>query len=148
MSNTVVLTNVPSDWSVGDTVDVIQPIQGYDFDGQNIAITSLSNPTIGLASVENLEVGDWVALQGNSPIPQLPTCAQAVLTQAVVIKLLESLKDVEGVQIAQQKYNELFKAMEFMITDRVDGEPLKITSSGRGLSDYMRGSRGWGGYYS
>jgi hypothetical protein len=147
ISKTVVLTNIPSDWSVGETVDVIQSYQGYDFDAQNVAITSISSPTLGLADVTGLQVGDWVALNGNSPIPQLPNCAQAVLAQAVVIKLLESLKDAEGVQIAQQKYNELFKAMEFMIVERCDGEVMKVTSGGRGLSDYMKSGRGWGGYF-
>ncbi len=147
-TNSIVLTNLPGDWVVGDTVDIIQPVQGFGFDGQNVAITAISNPTLTLDSVVGLKVGDWVALNGNSPIPQIPTCAHAVLAQAVVIKLLESLKDVEGVEIAQKKYAELFKAMEFMITPRVDGEPLKITSGGRGLADYQRGSRGWGGYYS
>jgi len=148
ITNSVVLSNIPSTWSVGTSVDVIQSYQGFDLDAENIVITSLSSPTVGFASVKGLQVGDWVALNGDSPIPQLPIACQAVLAQAVVVKLLESLKDEAGVRIAQQKYNELFKAMEFMIVDRVQGEPLKITSGGRGLADYMRASKGWGGYRS
>ena len=124
-ANSVVLTNLPSDWSIGQTVDVIQPYQGFNFDAQDVAITAISNPTLSLASVSGIKVGDWVALQGNSPIPQIPAAAQAVLAQAVVIKLLESLKDADGVKIAQAKYNELFKALEFMITPRIDGEAIK-----------------------
>ena len=146
IANTVVLSNLPSTWSTGNTVDIIQNYQGFEFDAENVTITSISNPTLGLTTVANLEVGSWVALSGNSPIPQLPTCAHAVLAQAVVVKLLESLKDVAGVQLAQQKYNELFKAMEFLITPRVEGEVVRITSGGRGLKDYLRGNRGWGGY--
>lgn len=147
-ANTVVLSNLPSDWSTSDTVDSIQSYQGFDYNANDVQITSISNPTLGLSDVTGIQVGDWVALSGDSPIPQLPICAQAVLVQAVVIKLLESLKDVEGVKIAQAKYNELYKAMEFMIQPRIQGEPLKITGGGRSLSDYMRGRRGWSGYRS
>jgi hypothetical protein len=139
---------VPSDWSTTDTVDCIQPVQGFDFTGENIQIISISAPTVVLASVVGLNVGDWVALQGNSPIPQLPVCAHSVLAQAATVKLLESLKDTEGMNLAQEKYTELYKAMEFMITPRIDGEPVKITDSGRGLASFNRIGKGWGGYHS
>lgn len=144
--NTVVLTNLPSSWSTAQTVDCIQYYPGFDATAQNIQITSVSNPTLGLSDVSNMAVGDWISISGTSPVPQLPVECQSVLAQAAVVKLLESQKDKDGVQIAQQKYEEIKGKMFEMITPRVDGEMTKITSNGRGLIDY-RSNNYWNGYY-
>jgi hypothetical protein len=136
-NNTVVLSTVPTDWEVGTSVCVIKGKPGFDCKVEATDIVSLSTPTVGLTSVTGLAVGDWVALEGYSPIPQLPVEAHPVLAQAVVVKVMESLGDVNGMQAAQAKLNKLQEDMYTVLNPRVDGAPKKIVSD-RGVFSASR----------
>jgi len=128
LTNTLVLSNVPTAWTTGTLVSVIKGRPGFEAKYESTAIVSVSSPTIGLASVANIVVGDWIALTKQSPIPQLPVEAFPLLAQAVVVKCMEAMGDQNGMRSAEAKLQQIQGDMFTMLNPRVDGSPRKITS--------------------
>lgn len=125
-ARTIVLSNVPASWEVGTDLTVVKAKPGFDVKIESTAIISMNAPTIELASVAGIVIGDYVSLVGQSSIPQLPPEAHPVLVQAVVVKCLESLGDANGMAAAQNKLNGLQAGLLQIISPRVDGSPKKI----------------------
>ena len=67
-----IVASVPRTWKVGQLVDVVSAQPPFTLNAQNVAITSISSPTIVLSSVAGIQVGDWISLAGTSPIPMIP----------------------------------------------------------------------------
>jgi len=137
-TNEVTLSFVPNDWTTADTVDIIQPIQPFSIMKTALSISAISSPTITLSSVEGLSVGDWVCLEGESTIPQIPIEAHLTLAQATVVKCLEAMGDREGMQAAEAKLKQNKEDFLSLINPRVDGAPKKVTNSGNGIADWSR----------
>lgn len=136
MANEVTLSFVPNDWQVGDVVNFVNDKQPFDTKVVSLEITSLSSPTVGFASIEDIEVGQWCAQEGFSPIPQIPIEAHKVLAQATVVKCLEAMGDKEGMQVAEAKLQQNIEAMFKIIGPRVDGAPKKVTTANNGIFDW------------
>lgn len=138
--NTLTLGNVPPGWTAGTRIDVISNVPGFDTVFEDLALVTASSPTVELADVTGISVGDWICPTGESCIPQVPLECHQLLSQACVVKCLESLKDIDGMQIAQAKLNEMFKNFQVMTTPRVDGRP-KVINKTDGVFRSQR--RGW-----
>lgn len=70
-------------------------------------------------AVSGLSVGDWLALEGQTPIPQIPVEFRPLLEQRVVVKLYELQGFLEKMKIAQKKLEELERSTFTLITPRV-----------------------------
>jgi hypothetical protein len=138
--NTLTLGNVPVSWTAGTRIDVISNVPGFDTVFEDLTLVTASSPTVELADVTGISVGDWICITGESCIPQVPLECHQLLAQASVVKCLESLKDTEGMQLAQAKLSEMFKAFENMTTPRVDGRP-KVINRQNGV--FLSSRRGW-----
>ena len=82
--------------------------------GDDLAITAMpdsSSLTFTETLPTDLAVGDYVALAGKSPIAQIPYEAHHLLAQLGAIKVNEALGDMQGMQMAQSKYDILVNAM-------------------------------------
>src|SRR5690606_16238107 len=101
-----------------------------------------------LDSVEGIEVGDYITLEGYSAIPQIPVEAHAYLAQLTAAKCLEGLGDREGMKAALDKAESLKKSLLVMTSQRVDGSPKKVVSPNGGvrIASSLRGIRrgSWG----
>jgi len=130
------LSNVPDTWTTGNLVNVIYGDPGFETVLSNAEITNISGSDVTLDVVTDISVGDWVALQGYSPIAQVPIEAQQLLVQATSLEILKSLGDTEGYQKLEIEYQQMVKYVMDVISPRVDGSPEKAISSGSGLMDY------------
>jgi hypothetical protein len=137
-TNEVTLSFVPNDWVVGDTINAVSSVPGFQTTVVSAEITALSDPTVTLDSVDDLSVGDWISLEGFSPIPQIPVEAQIVLAQATAVKCLEALGDREGMAAAERKLEQNKHDMLTMLNPRVDGAIQKVTNAGTGIFMYGR----------
>jgi len=131
LTNEITLSFVPTDWQISDTLNIIRGKQPFNTVIE-ATITNLSAPTIELDSVEGIQVGDYVALDGFSPIPQLPVEAHKILAQATVVKVLEAMGDREGMAAASTRLMQNMTDLLTLITPRIDDSPKRIIS--RGLS--------------
>jgi hypothetical protein len=109
---------IPTSFQVGTIMDIVNGTPGFEcrqIDNPIASITPSGNNniiTFTHPQSTNIAPGDWLALQGQSPIPQIPLELFPFLNQRVVVKLMEAQGDAPGLQMAQGKLNEIEKACE------------------------------------
>lgn len=143
LTNEVQVNAIPSSWNTSTVLNAVQSVQPFRAVKSEAQIISLSSPLIRLDSVDDLKVGDWLAVEGYSPIPQIPVEAQKVLEQGTVVKCLESVGDREGMAAAEKKYEINVKNMMTVLAPRVDQSPKKINSDPYGRWNSTRFRRWW-----
>lgn len=121
------VTAVPSAWSTSDTLDGVKSRPGFDNVAMDRVISNITSPNITLANVSGLSVGDWVALSGESPVPQIPVEFFPYLAQLTAVKILEGIGDFEGMQVAASKLEDLKRNALNLITPRTKGQAKKLT---------------------
>lgn len=112
----------------GTSYDFIRSYPGFDtlaFD--QVATISGSVLTFSNSLPDGLAVGDFLALAGESPIPQLPVEMHPLLAQRVVVKVLEGSGDPK-VAFAQQMCEEQRQAALTLLTPRSEGDSRYLTN--------------------
>lgn len=151
VTNSVTLSNTPSNWTANTAVTIIGNYQPFNPVFQDATLLTVSSPTVTLASVVNnngisIQVGDWICNNGSTVVPQGPVEMQSVLEQATIVKIWEANANWEAAQFAQQKFNEMLtNFINNYVTDRVSDQPQKITGNGKTIGDYssMNPRLGW-----
>lgn len=93
-TNSVVVNAVPSTFSTGSLVDIVQNDNPYDLLSIDTTITGISGTTINFASLpSDLVVNDWICRATESPVPQVPEELHPVLIQSSLCKTLSAKKD-------------------------------------------------------
>lgn len=133
----ITISNVPSSWTAGTAVCCVAGKPGFRLRFASQEIVALSSPTIQLEDVSDIEVGDWICLEGETTIAQVPVEAHPVLAQAAAIKCLEALGDRAGMKVAQEKYDRVRENFINMVAPRVDNEPKKIVNN-NGIANWTR----------
>jgi hypothetical protein len=127
--NQVIVTSLPSNITSNELIDLVRNKPGFECLEIDKTISGISGLTISFTSLPSkLAVGDWICLSGESPIAQIPVEVQPVLTQAVVVKCLESMGDSK-MKIAEEKLQMMKQKVFGMISPRVDGENKKIINN-------------------
>jgi hypothetical protein len=144
VNNLFTVSYLPSNWSVGTVICATENDQPFEQSVTGVAITSISYPTIGIADVSKLKIGQWVTLDGQTVFPKVPKEIWRLIPQAASVNILKSLADPNW-QVAQSTYDQMSKKLLNLIGDRVTGEPKKITTRGNGIIDslYTQGRRYW-----
>lgn len=88
-----------------------------------------SNPLLDDGSPNyGINVGDYICLSGESPIPMLPVELQSLLAQRVAVKILASLGDDKNFQIATDRLKEMEHNCLGLISNRVEGSNRKVVN--------------------
>lgn len=133
IGNTITLDTSPAgvDWIVGADIDVIIGESPFDFRLQNQEIISLGGPSIELTDVSAIQVGDYVALSGQSPVAQfIPAEATYLLAQLAAARCLQALGDTEGYKVSLTKIEQMKNHLINLISDRIEGQPKRIGAVG------------------
>ena len=111
------------------TVDVISarpPYEHLAVDGVKTA-SGIGTVTINNVNVSpQIAVGDLVTFAEQSPIVQAPNEAFSLLSHETALRVAESLKHSERIDILTEKIDKLRKSASTVMTPRVDGKPQKI----------------------
>jgi len=137
-TNTVtVALALPTGFVTGALLDIVQGDPNFSLRANASAVVSISSQDIefGAGVVDDVQIGDWVALTGESPIIQLPYEVHGWLAQATAIKVLESHGDSD-VKVLQAKSKELDQNFAIMFQPRVDDDPEVIVQYDN-ISDYL-----------
>lgn len=124
-TNEVSLNAVPSTWTVGTNVDVIEHIPHFKTIYDSTSIVAINGFDIELDDVTGISVGDYVYSEGYSPIPQIPYELHRLLERGVVARMLQSQSDPQW----KDEYNLFNTAMKealILITPRNDGSLKKV----------------------
>jgi hypothetical protein len=147
ISNTVSLDNAPiGAWTTGTKLDAIIGDSPFDFRAQSIVATSALGAVIALppAVIAELEVGDYLALEGQTPVAQfIPAEATFLLCQLAGARCLQAMGDTEGYKVAAAKAAEMQHHLINLISDRIEGQPKRLVSAGMGK---RRSYNFWGAY--
>lgn len=129
VGNVIELDNNP--FAVDDQVDLISATPGFDSLGDDVEVSGVAGFTITIPSeiAGLLSVGDWVAPRGYSPIPQLPVEVHPIMIQYALFKVLTSLGDTVGAELAAAELASLESNLYEMLDHRDDGSNRKILNS-------------------
>lgn len=119
VGNVVTVDNIPSDWTTSLLFDVIKGQIAFVSRGDDLAITNIdfnTNEITFSALPSTVVVGDWVAVQGTSPIPQIPYQMFPYLAQCVANLCMAGMADLEpyteGLRKAAMMKEDLLKLMQ------------------------------------
>lgn len=98
----------------------IQPVQ---VDNLRASITFNQSD---LSDINPIQVGDYVCIAEQSPVPNIPTEMHPLLAQYTAIHILEALNDSEGLANATRRVEKMEKSVMGLVDDRVELAPRKI----------------------
>lgn len=150
----VVFDGLPSDFALVDAnglpilYDFTQQTHGHRLKGMNLAALSLNATTntmvfppalplpvnanipnpLNLGVPLDLVPGDVVCFSNQTTIPQCPDELHPILAQRVACRILEGLKDSEGLQNANNKLVEMEINLGMLIDNRTEGMPQKVNN--------------------
>lgn len=125
-TKTVTVTGIPLAWG-SDTYDFISVQTPFDALAEDASATVAgSNITFANALPSDLQVGDWVALAGESPLPQIPEVLHPLLAQRTAAKALESLDAKSAAALSKVALDEEKRAAHLLVNNRGAGSPRYI----------------------
>lgn len=128
----ITLDSWPSNFSLNPLIDFTSsrsPFKLVSFDITPTAFGDTTNPEITFNTTDipiQLRVGDVVSNAEETIIPQIPVELHSMLAQRVALRCLEALGDVQGLQAAAAKLQEMEQKAGNIIDNRVEGAPFKI----------------------
>lgn len=131
---TITLSNVPTEFTSSKLYDFITVESPHVTLGLDIPIVSVNAITkiIQFDSAytfpERLKVGDHIAIQCETAIPQIPSDLHPMLAHKVAMACLESLGDSEGLANATTKYSEIQTNVATIIDNRVESSNKKVVN--------------------
>jgi hypothetical protein len=129
-TNTVTCSTVPASWTGSEAVDIIKGSGGYEYLSTSASITAINGTDITLSALPSgLSVGDWVAIEGESPIPQLPRELQPLLAHKVVVQILESMNQRGAAKAADERVDKMIQSALSIISPRVKGGAKKLVAA-------------------
>jgi hypothetical protein len=122
----ITVASVPSNIVIGATIDVLGDQPPFNILGER-EIVSITGTDIELdLEVDLVAVGDWIALNKQSPIPQIPVEFRTSLEQRVVCKIYELQGYLDKLAAAKQVLKELEESIMGMMTPRIQSQTKVI----------------------
>ncbi len=130
-TNTVTVSQRPSSFTdtavydfVSGTPNFVATALDYNLAGGSVAWTG-NSAVITHAGALLLSVGDYIALAGETPIPQIPTEAHDLLAQAGAVKIAEAAGS-SRLDAIKGGLADLRKDLTMIMSPRVDGSARPI----------------------
>lgn len=123
-SNELLLNHFPN-YPIGTKLCCVSSEAGFDLVFDDSSLLSIGGFTIGIDDVSNVKIGDWVCQSNTSPIPQIPVSTMPLFEQMIVIKIMESMNDRQGLENAKADYQEMEKQTRMTLFPRVDSSYKK-----------------------
>lgn len=84
------------------------------------------NSSGGQLTYLNIKIGDYICLQNECIIPQIPPELHNALAERAASRVLMAIGDVQGYQISQAKIAEMNKMQETLIGSRIESSVPKV----------------------
>ena len=142
VSNTAILNNIPVGWSTSKTLCIVSNTPDFSLTVESSPVSDISSPSLILpaSTIAKMVIDDWVCLEGETTIPQIPVEAHPVLAQAVAVKCVEASGDSTQMEFSQTKFTQIMTNYRSMVAPRVEGEPHRLVTR-RGISNFIGGNR-------
>lgn len=126
----------------GALVDLLQTKPGHRTYNYDITLLALQGTTgtfntndlmriqtngyTGVQSFLPVIVGDYICLQNEAIIPQIPPDMHSVLAERTSVRILQALGDIQGVQVSSAKIQQMETQQGILLDNRIDDAPRKI----------------------
>jgi len=135
----IFVNSIPSMFSVNSTYDFINSKSPFNTLKISTAVTGVNTITnvitVAIVNIpDRLSVGDYINLQEETIVPQIPQDLHVVLAHRVAARCLEAIGDTEGLTNANAKLSEMEMNTANLIENRVEGSPRKIINRNSHLS--------------
>ena len=118
-SNVISVSSLPSTFLVGTALDAVGDQPPFNILGSP-TITAINGTDVTVDSAPTgLSVGDWLCLQNQTCVPQIPVEFRLLLAQRVVCKIYELQGYLEKLAAAEKKLSAYEKDTFALITPRV-----------------------------
>ncbi len=122
-TNIVTVSSIPASWVTGNSFDFIRQDGGHECVDIDLTSTLVSGTNITFSSLPaSLQVGDYVALSGETPVVQLPPDYHPILAQAVAFQILDDMNQ-PGAEKAGKRLDKMLDAVQTMMSPRIQGAP-------------------------
>lgn len=136
---TLTFSSVPSTFQSTLPYDIIKDQPFFDWLSQDLVAVNITTTTAQFSSLpSNVVVGDWLALAGQTPVPQIPVEARPLLAQRVVVKYNEIQGYLDKMKAAQKKLDDMEKDLFDVLQPRVAEEPKRIVPDSNLIGGYRR----------
>lgn len=140
-NNSITVSSLPSTFTVGAKVDLVKNTPGYETLLPDATISNIGGTQVDFSSStsipDDLKVGDWLSLAEQAPVIQVPRDMYPLLSQLVVIRILEALND-PGLAAAVRNMETMRANLLDLLSPRVEGETKKILNRNNPLSYLTR----------
>ena len=138
----------------GVTVDLIEGTPPFRPVSDSVIATTISSNTVGTVTTNtftmastppsNLVIGDWIAIENESPIPQIPYEAFHYLELCSSLRILMAGGYMQQYGMAMKDLNQLEADLKRILVPRADRQSKRITTRPFGVSQIN--NRRWFGY--
>ncbi len=155
-TTTIGMSSVGKNFVSGVEYDIVglkSPNKIKAFDLSASALTtgdtgSITFTTSDISSIiADVNLGDFITLAQETPVPNIPTEMHPLLAQAAAIQILESLGDTEALGNAEKRMVKMTEAVQKLIDDRVELAPKKIKPRHGTLNAVLGNQRATRGRY-
>lgn len=126
--SSLVLDSALSGLTTGVPFDIIQNNPGFTFLGIDQTAT-VASATLTFTPPSGVAVDDWVALAGQSPIPQIPYELHPVLRIRTTARVMNALGDQRAYELKMNQAEALQQQMLKLLAPRVDRASHKIVNT-------------------
>lgn len=135
--NVITVNTVPTTFTTTITYDIVSNSpQMFVSKGDNLTVTSIVGNNITFTALPVVpptlpgpQVGDWVCLAMQSPIPQIPfKPGFQLLLQLSAAKCLEIHGDTQGFNVAMSQAADMKDYFISVLTPRVDANVIRLTT--------------------
>lgn len=136
----VTVAALPSSITTSTAVDFVQYTSPYDILALDQTITNIASTTLTFTSLpDDLSVGDYICLAGQSPVLLVPEELHPLLVQAAIVTCLLSKKDSAAAKVAKERLDEMVDDMIDMLDSRSESNDIKLR--GQKFLTFLRARR-------
>ena len=130
-TNTITLSKVPSNLTIGSKIDVTDNKPSYPLVQKDLTITNITGLVLTVSgftgtALSGVDVDDVVSTALETSIVQLPDEAAVVLVHATAVRVLEALSIPDQMKMAEDKLQQKIRACREILSPRVEGSIPKI----------------------
>lgn len=130
-TNTITLSRVPSNLTIGSKIDITDNKPSYPLVYKDLEITNITGLVLTVTgftgtALTGVDLGDSVSTALETSIVQLPDEATVVLVHATAVRVLEALSIPDQMKIAEEKLQQKIRACREILSPRVEGSTPKV----------------------
>ena len=130
-TNTITLSKVPSNLTIGSKIDVTDNKPSYPLVQKDLTITNITGLVLTVSgftgtALSGVDVDDVVSTALETSIVQLPDEAAVVLIHATAVRVLEALSIPDQMKMAEDKLQQKIRACREILAPRVEGSLPKV----------------------